>query len=283
MATNFELRLIGANAGDGEISLAHLAAIAASLQELSTRLVRSWDGAERPGRSRGLVDELADITLTGVGSGSTRLELRRGPDSLDVSVADLEQVDDRFWALIRAIGEDERPGWTTDLVADSVVRFIEAIRAAARGVGVTREGEPWVEFATAAVHVDTWVRDRGLGTSAVAVTGVLEKVDLHSHDFRIRDDVGKAIPLHRVADDRDAAALVGRRVIARGVAPAAAGPVTVVWDVHLVPDDSGLAELRVPEAQDLTALLASAPGPDRRDALDLDHGELVDLLAAANE
>jgi hypothetical protein len=52
----------------------------------------------------------------------------------------------------------------------------------------------------------------------VVVTGVLVMVDLEARRLRMRDDVGHDITLEDVQDVDAAARLIGRRVVARGMA-----------------------------------------------------------------
>lgn len=96
VTAKFELRLIDAPAPSGEIPARDLAALAAALQELTTRIGRA--GTTGPGRSRQHTKDSAQVRLRSVAPGSTVLEFVKGPvGKLDIDLADETQADNRFW------------------------------------------------------------------------------------------------------------------------------------------------------------------------------------------
>ncbi|OOK82054.1 hypothetical protein BZL30_1360 [Mycobacterium kansasii] len=109
-----------------------LAAIATALQELTTRISRDVINMPGPGRTKQFMEELSQLRLHAVERGSTVLRFSKGPtDKLDVDLPEQAVADDRFWEIVRAMGEDRRPDWATDLIAESVGKLVNAIQAAA--------------------------------------------------------------------------------------------------------------------------------------------------------
>lgn len=109
----------------------------------------------------------------------------------------------------------------------------------------------------------------------------MEKVDLHSHTFRIRDDVGHNIELGSVPNDREAAKLIGQYVIARGTIERRRGRNPMVVTVSSIQlDDDPLHSTGVPSVVPIDAILATAPGPDPRGAVELTDEEFAAFLQA---
>ena len=58
------------------------------------------------------MEELSQLGSTRVEPGSTVLRFSKGPtDKLDVDLPEQAMVDDRFWEIVQAVGEDRRPDW----------------------------------------------------------------------------------------------------------------------------------------------------------------------------
>lgn len=214
----FTLSLQETSAPPGEIALADLAAIGAHLQDLATRVGRWVGHIERPGRSTSSVEEAVALRLSGLKAGSTVLEVTRGPSRyLDFDVPFEEAFDERLWQTIVAIGHDAPPEDAPAGVRESAVGLLDALKHAARKVEVARPSGASVTFRPAERDRGAWaVAGRAVEEGTVSVTGVVEMADLRSHKYRLRDDVGNAIPLEGVGDPSSTARLLGERADAVG-------------------------------------------------------------------
>jgi len=281
MTRDLELRLINAPAPDGEITVKDLAALSTALQELVTRIGREVVNTPGPGRSRQFMEEFAQLRLRGVERGSTVLTFSKGPiDKLDVELHEQTVADDRFWELVEAIRQDERPEWTTDLIAESAAKLVTALREAAPRATLSGSTHA-IEIESSRIHVETWMSKRVHTDIQMTATGRLEKVDLRSHEFRVRDDAGHGVELKQVQDDAVAAQFVGHWVTAMGEATLADGQLVALSrvSIHEVGDPArGL--LHAPVAS-LDELLESAPGPEAGTGIDLSDEEFRVFLEAA--
>jgi hypothetical protein len=188
LTRQFELHLIDAPVPNGEIALTHLAALTTALQELTTRIGREVIGSPGPGRTKQFMEEFAQLRLTGLREGSTVLLFSKGPtDKLDVDLPEQQTADDRFWEIVGAIGEDKRPGWVTDLIAESAGRLVDALQVAAPKTVLRRPSSDDVGIESGRIHPETWTPRRLRTDAALTATGRLEKVDLRSHEFRVRN------------------------------------------------------------------------------------------------
>jgi hypothetical protein len=116
----------------------------------------------------------------------------------------------------------------------------------------------------------------------MAARGRLEKIDLRSHEFRVRDDVGLSVDLKHVADDTHAAQFVGQWVVATGEGVLAADGRLIALDnasIELVHDP--VRDIVDDETLTIEQLLASAPGPDPRGGIDLTDDEFASFIEAA--
>ncbi|OBF18533.1 hypothetical protein [Mycobacterium sp. ACS4331] len=280
MIKQIELRLIDGATPSGEITLKDLSGIAAALQELVTRLSREAADAAGPGRSKQYVEEFAELRLDAITAGSTVLKVSKGPtDQLDVEVPGLSDADDRLWDILGAIGADQRPDWTSTLVAESAGKLAAALRGAAPTTVVSSPDRADVRINGTQIHLETWAVDRVTSAGPGTAAGWLEKVDLRSHTFRIRDDVDNTVDLRRVIEDRAAARLVGRWVTAEGDAVLARTGRVVALDharVHETGDPA--AEFLGSRVVSIEEILASAPGPDPTGGLDLTDEEAAEFL-----
>lgn len=107
------------------------------------------------------------------------------------------------------------------------------------------------------------------------------EVDLRSHRFRIRDDVGHAVDLHGVENDRLAAGLIGQWVAARGVAVrTAAGDLVSLDNAVVDAVDDPAAAYFDGRSQSVDQILAGAPGPIAGEGFDLTDEEFAAFEAA---
>ncbi len=77
----YSLRLEGLDVPDGEISFRDISELGAALQQAATRIARQIAGAEGRGRSSAYIDRLSELRLTGLGIGSTVLEMIVGDEA----------------------------------------------------------------------------------------------------------------------------------------------------------------------------------------------------------
>jgi hypothetical protein len=282
MIKQIELRLVDGSAPSGEITLKDLSGIAAALQELVTRLSREAADAAGPGRSKQYVEEFAELRLDAITAGSTVLKVSKGPtDKLDVEVPGLADADDRLWDILSAIGTDQRPNWTSTLVAESAGKLAAALRGAAPTTVISSPDRADVQIDGAQIHLETWAANRLGSAGSATAAGWLEKVDLHSHTFRIRDDVGNTVELRRVIDDNAAGRLVGQWVTAEGDATVSpTGRVVVLNHARVLETGDPAAAFLSSRVMSLDEILASAPGPDPSVGLDLTDEEAAEYLRA---
>lgn len=282
MADDIEVRLVDAPAPDGEISVKHLTALANALQDLSTRVGREVIGTTGPGRTKHFMEEFSQLRLRDIGPGSTVLLLGKGPvDKLDVDMPEYAQADKRFWEVVSAISADYRPEWVTDLVSESAERLVRALKDAAPRTVLSTSSEGAVTIESEQIHAETWTnRRQGTGTTMTA-RGRLEKVDLRSHEFRVRDDVGYSVDLKHVNDDVTVARLVGQWVVAQGTgALASSGRLVSLDDATVHPAEDPAAGHLGHAVANLNEILASAPGPNADGGIDLTDEEFASFLEA---
>jgi len=235
---NYKLRLQGIASPAGQIPLRDLAEIGQALQMTATRIARQVVGAERPGRAPAFIDRVSEIRLTGLTEGSTVLELTLG-DETALPLADSEEdtIARRLEECFGAIAANRPPNWASPLVRESIGRLISRAEAA----GASEVTASWGANGTTAqqvialgqVDVTVWKVVDEQETEVVTMSGLLDKVDLRARRFRIHDDVGHDITLEDVIDLDTAARLIGRRVIARGVAERAGDKVARIVEPTL--------------------------------------------------
>jgi hypothetical protein len=282
MTTDLELRLIDAPAPKGEITARDLAALAVALQELSTRIGRDVVNTPGPGRTKQFMEEFAQLRLRAIESGSTILKFSKGPtDKLDIDLAEQKAADDRFWEVVGAIRDDKRPDWATDLIAESAAKLVTALRDAAPKVALSDSAHSAVEIESARIHVETWTSKRVQTGTQMEARGRLEKVDLRSHEFRVRDDVGQAVDLKHVADDADAAQHVGKWVVAVGDGVLSSNRLVALDNVSITLVDDPAHGVTDEEILTLDQILDSAPGPNLSGGIDLSDDEFAAFLEAA--
>lgn len=282
MTQDLELRLIDAPVPNGEIVVKDLAALTTALQELSTRICREVVNTPGPGRSKQFMEEFAQLRLKAVEPGSTVLKFSKGPtDKLDVDLAEHSLAEDRFWEIVEAIRQDVRPGWATDLIVESVAKLAGALRDAAPRASLSDSAHSAVEIESSRINVETWTSNRMQTETQMTAKGRLEKVDLRSHEFRVRDDIGQSVDLKHVTDDVEAAHFVGQWVIATGEGILQSGRLVALDNVSVARVDDPARELESDEVLTIDEILASAPGPDADGGIDLTDDEFDAFLEAA--
>lgn len=282
MTRDLELRLIDAPVPSGEIVVKDLAALTTALQELSTRIGREVANTPGPGRTKQFMEEFAQLRLRAINSGSTVLRFSKGPvDRLDVDLIELKIADDRFWEIVGAIADDKRPDWATDLIAESAARLVTALRDAAPRASLSDSTHSAVHIVAARIHAETWISKRVQTDARMEARGRLEKVDLRSHAFRVRDDVGQSVDLRHVADDVDAAQHVGKWVVAVGDGIMIGARLVALDNVSIALVDDPAREFADGEVLTLDQILESAPGPSLSGGFDLSDDEFAAFLEAA--
>lgn len=283
MTTEIELRLVDAPAPSGEVTVKDLTALAAALQELTTRISRDVANTPGPGRTKQSMEELSQLRLRAVEAGSTVLRFTKGPaDKLDVDLPEQAEADERFWDVVEAMAQDHRPDWVTDLIAESVGKLVNAVHAAAPTVILAAPLRPEVRIVSSAIHVETWASARVQTGAFLTAAGRLEKVDLRSHEFRLRDDVDNTVVLRNVENDAAAAQLVGQWVKAQGIGMLhTSGRLIALRDARVFQIDDPAAEYLGGRVVSREEILASAPGPDIDGGVDLTDEEFAAFLEAA--
>ena len=282
MTRDLELRLVDAPVPNGEIIVKDLAALTTALQELSTRIGRDVMNTRGPGRTKQFMEEFAQLRLRGIESGSTILKFSKGPtDKLDVDLREEKAAGDRFWEIVKAIKEDRRPDWATDLIAESAAKLVTALRDAAPKAVLSDSTHSGVQIESARIHVGTWTTKRVQIDTQMEARGRLEKVDIRSHEFRVRDDVGQSVDLKHVVDDLDAAQHVGKWVIAVGDGIMTGARLAALDNVSITLVDDPASALMGDEVLTLDQILESAPGPSLSGGIELAEDELAAFLEAA--
>ncbi len=116
----------------------------------------------------------------------------------------------------------------------------------------------------------------------MTAAGRLEKVDLRSHEFRLRDDVDNTVDLKHVENDAVAAQLVGQWVMAHGTGILhTSGRLLALDNAQVEHVDDPAAEYLGNRVIPLEEILASAPGPDPDGGIDLTDEEFEAFLRAA--
>ncbi|GAB2471258.1 hypothetical protein [Xylanimonas ulmi] len=220
MAAEYELRLREMTLPSGEITLADVAAIAARLQDLSTRVSRWVADIDGAGRGPRVVEDAAALRLSGVKSGSTVLAITHGVhDRLDFDTPFEEQVSNQFWDIVAALGTDAPPADSPDPVRESAVGLLDALQRAAPLVQITRGDGARVEFRPAECDRSIWrVPTRTTASEETTIVGRLEMVDLRASRLRIADDVGNRVTLEHVVEaEAVSREMVGQRTSATGL------------------------------------------------------------------
>lgn len=212
------LSLRGGPVARGEVRAFDIGRISLALHELSTRVGRQFAEIRRPGRSLRGVEVLGEVRLTALDLAGGELVFTVGPtDVLPLEIEEVVVRDHFVSTLLRDMLADDRTAEISDHLAEPLGDLVVALRASATEVELVVDGSPAVRCETEDLRRETWHRPRRsvLGESA-GVAGVLERIDIHTHTLRVRDDFGDTYDLTNVADDLAARDLVGRRVQAEG-------------------------------------------------------------------
>lgn len=265
MTTQFEFRLIGVDAPQGELDADQLLAIVQSLKDIATKLGRSETDAELLGRPPKRVKRVARLTI-GLEPGSTRVLARRAnadEDALDFDLAEEQGFDEKFQALVESIAVDERPDWVSDTLAASAGDLTAALQKAAPEVEFKAAGKVRRTFKTAETRKETW-RAPSLVASpeAVTVVGRLYSVNLNSHRLQIQDDIGNEFALPKVENDTEVGHLLGSYVSVTGTPErdSRGRPVQIhAAVIEVAPQIPAAAGIR--ESVALEEILTSVSGP----------------------
>lgn len=283
MTSEFKLRLIGAAAPNGEITARDLSGLASALQELTLRI--GGDIVQKPGRGRTkqYVEEFSQLRLCGLASGSTILQFAKGPiNTLDVATPEGELADKRFWEVLAGISDNRRPGWVSEPVAESACKLINALRVAAPRVELSSASHPTIRINAAGLQSEIWSSSGDRLGGLTQIHGRLEKVDLRSHEFRVRDDVDQAVELRHVENDSVAGQLVGQWVVAEGESVLhQSGRLVALDNVRVQGTDDPAAAHLGRHVVPLSEILSSAPGADFDGGIELTCTEFDEFLRAA--
>lgn len=264
MTTQFEFRLIGGEAPEGELDADQLLAIVQSLKDIVTKLGRAETEAEASGRPPKRVGRVSRLTI-GLAPGSTRVLARRaslGEHALDFDLAEEQGFDQKFEDLVQGIALDTRPDWVSETLASSAADLTVALQKAAPEVEFTVAGRVRRVFKTAETHRETWrAPATDTPSEAVTVVGRLFAVNLKSHRLLVQDDVGSEFALPKVENDLEVGQLIGSYVSVTGTPERdARGRLTEIHGAAIGPA-AAPAGAGIRDAVSLDAILASAPGP----------------------
>ena len=282
ISTQFEVRLIGASAPDGELEADQLLAIVASLKEIATKIGRVETDAEPLGRAPKRTRRVARLTI-GLAPGSTTVLARRTgtTDALDIDLADAEAFDEKFADLVESIALDERPPWVGDSLSRAAAELTTALQQAASEVEFSVSGQVRGRFRTKATRRETWLVDSDPGTDTITYVGKLYAVNLETHRLLVLDDVGNRVALPEVIDDVEASKLIGTHVMVTGLPSRdASGRLQRIDNSRVVAAPDPLDGASVPDAVPLEEILKSAPGPDPDGGIDMSDEEFAEFFKA---
>lgn len=283
MTSEFELRLIDAAAPNGEIAAKDLSGLASALQELTLRIGRDIVQTPGPGRTKQYVEEFSQLRLCGLTAGSTVLQFTKGPiNTLDVAIPEQELADERFWEVLAGISDNRRADWVSELVAESASKLINALRVAAPRAELSSASRPTIGINVAGLQSEIWSPPGDRLGGLTQIHGRLEKVDLRSHEFRVRDDVDQAVELRHVENDSVAGQLVGQWVVAEGESVLhQSGRLVALDNVRVHGADDPAAAHLGRHVVPLSEILLSAPGADFDGGIELTSTEFDEFLRAA--
>lgn len=264
MTTQFEFRLIGGEAPEGELDADQLLAIVQSLKDIATKLGRGETDAETLGRPPKRVERVARLTI-GLAPGSTRVLARRAnvdEHALDFDLAEEERFDEKFEALVQSIALDTRPEWVSDTLAGSAADLTVALQKAAPEVEFKVGGLVRRVFKTAETHRETWrAPSTDASADAVTVVGRLFAVNLKSHRLLVQDDVGNEFALPKVENDLEVGQLIGSYVSVTGAPERdSRGRLAEIHGASIGLASVG-ATAGIRDSVPLDEILATAPGP----------------------
>jgi hypothetical protein len=147
---------------------------------------------------------------------------------------------ERFEESFRAIARNRPPVWASSQVRVALGRVATSLSS----IGANQATASWSHgLASSHETIDVpnldgsvWVVEGEQRDEVVSMSGILDKVDLRARRFRVRDDLGNDVTLEDVIDVAAAAQLIGRRVIASGVAERRDGRLARVVEPTLSPE-----------------------------------------------
>jgi hypothetical protein len=282
MTTQFEFRLIGASAPDGELEAEQLLAIVTSLKEIATKIGRVETDAEPVGRAPKWTQRVAKLTI-GLAPGSTSVLARRtgAGDALEFDLTDERAFDEKFASLVESIALDQRPSWVGDSLSLAAADLTAALQQAAPEVEFKVAGKARRRFKTEETHRETWRVDSASSPDSITFAGRLYAVNLNTHRLQVQDDVGHQVALPKVSNDAEVSRLIGSYVTVTGAPERdARGRLTHIHDAAVVAAPDSLGGSVVPTAVSLDEILASAPGPDIDGGIELTDEEFAAFLEA---
>jgi len=262
MSTQFEFRLIGASAPDGELEAEHLLAIVTSLKEIATKIGRVETAAEPVGRAPRRTQRVASLTI-GLAPGSTTVLVRRtgAGDALEFDLADEQAFDQKFGALVESIALDQRPSWVGDSLSLAAADLTVALQQASPEVEFKIAGQVRRRFKTEETHRETWRVESTSSSDSITFTGRLYAVNLNTHRLQVQDDVGHQVALPKVTNDAEVSRLIGSYVTVTGAPERdTRGRLTHIHDAAVVAAPDPLGGSVVPTAVSLEEIFASAAG-----------------------
>lgn len=283
MTTQFEFRLIGASAPDGELEADQLLAIVASLKEIATKIGRVETNAEPVGRTPKRTQRVAKLTI-GLAPGSTTVLARRTGtgDALEFDLADEQAFDEKFAHLVESMALDQRPAWVGDSLSLAAAEFTAALQQAAPEVEFKVAGQVRRRFKTQEIHRETWRATSTQSPESITFAGRLYAVNLNTHRLQVQDDVGNQVALPRVLNDTEVSKLIGTYVTVTGAPELdVQGRLTYINNAAVVAAPNPLGEAAVPSAVSLDEILRTAPGPDPDGGIELTDEEFASFLEAA--
>jgi hypothetical protein len=228
------LRLIGPNERDGEISLAELAKVAEQTQRVVTRIARGMIDDRASGRPRHNISDATTLSLIGLRSGSTVLDIalpvgaagtlmaedmpqELGEMALTVLAESLEELGENDSEPILPVGVDDKAAediddWLRVLRTYTHINInAQLSRGTIHAAFIPQEARARLRRATRQPSLPYVSADNQ------ALTGKLYALNLRTGTFTIEDDARHSIRLTVPEDLRDEAAhLVNTRVRAFG-------------------------------------------------------------------
>lgn len=208
---SYQLRISGLPEDDGRIKAATLQRVLDALlatAERTTRLLATGSGSSRGARP-GWLDAVVDVTVTGLKSGSTAIEMeapRLGETPFeafahpDVRITQSLLDDTALDLVARAINETQREDPAGDYFDGSVLQAILKFRKAARNTDsryeMTSQGNAHARF-TLDDHACTCIEARLSEIQAprpFVVSGRLDKIEHGSGSFRLLVDRTSRLP-----------------------------------------------------------------------------------------
>jgi len=220
MATQFEFRLLGGAAPEGELDADQLLALVQGLKDVALSVGRVELDAQMVGRPSRRTQHLARLSI-GLEAGSTRLLVRRADvddAALPIELEEEQAFDATFRQIIEDLASDVRPAAMSDATAGTVGRLRAALASAASKVEFSVDGGAVVAFDTAHTRASTWQSaDQTLGDQRIRFVGRLRAVNLDTHRLQVTDDVGNKVALPAVEDDSETGTMLDSYVEVVGV------------------------------------------------------------------